>query len=188
MEIVKSQSAATVIHVFDKIFSARGVPDRLKTDNGTPFQSEDFKLFARFLGFVHQKITPYWPEANGLAERFMRSLGKTCRCAQITQKPWKQELYRFLRNYRATPHCTTGQAPATVLNGYPLKTRLPQHFRITDDSALRKKDSQEKLKMKTRAEGKRNSQHSKIKIGDKVIMKNVAKSGKLVPKFQPEPF
>ena len=84
VEIVKSQSAATVIPVFDKIFSARGVPDCLKTDNGTPFQSEDFKLFARFLGFEHRKN---WPEANSLAERFMRSLGKTCRCAQITQKP-----------------------------------------------------------------------------------------------------
>ena len=38
VEIVKSLSARTVIPIFDKVFSSRGIPDNLKIDNGTPFQ------------------------------------------------------------------------------------------------------------------------------------------------------
>ena len=30
--------AQTVIPIFDKIFSSRGIPEKLKTDNGTPFR------------------------------------------------------------------------------------------------------------------------------------------------------
>ena len=123
VEIVKSLSAQTVIPIFDKVFSSMGIPENLKTDNGTPFQSSAFRNFANDLGFQHQRITPYWPEANGVTERFMRTIGKVCKCAQVDGKSWKQELYRFLRNYRATPHTSTVRPPATVLNGVPLKTK-----------------------------------------------------------------
>ena len=126
VEIVKSLSAQTVIPIFDKVFSSRGISENLKTDNGIPFQSSEFRNFANDLGFQHQLITSYWPEANGVAERFMRTIGKVCKCDQVDGKSWKQELYRsmirFLRNYRATPHTSTGRPPATVLNGVLLKT------------------------------------------------------------------
>lgn len=188
VEIIRSLSAETVIPLFDKIFASRGTPDRLKTDNGTPFQSEEFKRFSEQLGFKHQKITPYWPEANGVAERFMRNIGKACKCAQIQGRPWKQELYLYLRNYRATPHSSTGVSPATVLNGEPLKTKLPQMARAGVDESLRERDFSAKLNMKSYAEGRRNICHSDINVGDVVLMKNVTRQGKLVPKFQPNPF
>ena len=122
VEIVKSLSAQTVIPIFYKVFSSRGISENFKTDNGTPFQSSEFRNFANDLGFQHQLITSYWPEANGVAERFMRTIGKVCKCDQVDGKSWKQELDRFLRNYRATPHTSTGLPPATVLNGVLLKT------------------------------------------------------------------
>lgn len=188
VEVIKSLSAQTVIPVFEKIFSSRGTPDNLKTDNGTPFQSEEFKRFAVNLGFLHQRVTPYWPEANGVAERFMRTIGKVCKCAQVEGKPWKRELYRFLRNYRATPHTSTGLPPATVLNGVPLKMKLPQVHAEEMDETLRQKDWAAKNKMKEYAEARRKITKSDIGIGDKVLLKNVAQQGKLVPKFQHEPF
>ena len=43
VEIIRSASARTVIPVFDKIFSLFGIPEELKTDNGPPFQSLEFK-------------------------------------------------------------------------------------------------------------------------------------------------
>ena len=188
VEIVKSLSAQTVIPIFDKVFSSRGIPENLKTDNGTPFQSSEFRNFANDLGFQHQRITPYWPEANGVAERFMRTIGKVCKCAQVDGKSWKQELYRFLRNYRATPHTSTGRPPATVLNGVPLKTKLPQVCNIPDDKLFRQKDQSAKNNMKEHAEARRNIRRSDIKVGDKVLLKNVTQTGKLVPKFQQQPF
>lgn len=83
VEILRSTSARSVIPLFDKIVSLFGIPEELKTDNGPPFQSFEFKQFAEQLGFKHRRITPLWPKANGEAERFMRTLGKVIRTAQI---------------------------------------------------------------------------------------------------------
>ena len=188
VEIVRSEAAATVVPVLDKLFSSRGIPEKLKTDNGPPFNGFEFEQFADYLGFEHQKVTPRWPEANGCAESFMKTLGKVCKCAQLEHRSWKQELYKFLRNYRATPHTTTGVAPATMLNGYALRTKLPEVHFPREDSAVRNRDAEEKRKMKMYAERRRNIKQSTLSEGDRVLMKNDIKYGKLQPKFQEEPF
>ena len=105
VEIVSSTSAQQVIPKRDRIFSSFGVPDTVRTDNGPPFNSREFADFTNYLGFKHRKVTP-WPQANGEVERYMKTLKKVYR---------RQELYKFLRNYRATPHTTTGVPPATLL-------------------------------------------------------------------------
>ena len=35
--------------------------------------------------------------------------------ANVEHKNWKQELYKFLRNYRASPHTTTGKSPVEIM-------------------------------------------------------------------------
>ena len=188
VEIVRSTSANTVIPVLDKVFSSRGMPTVVKSDNGPPFQSDNFKQYAEQMGFKHQKVTPYWPEANGSCENFMKSLGKSCKNAQLEGRPWQQELFNFLRNYRATPYSSTGIAPATLLNGYPMKTKLPELSFTRDDCDVRGKDFDSKMKMKHYAERRRNITHSEIGPGNKVLIRNHTKFGKLEPKFQKEPF
>ncbi|XP_033122517.1 uncharacterized protein K02A2.6-like, partial [Anneissia japonica] len=180
VEIVRSLAAKTVIPVLDKLFSSRGIPDKFKTDNGPPFNGDEFKAFARGLGFKHQRITPCWPEANGCAERFMKTIGKVCKCAQVEGKSWKKELYKFLRNHRATPHTSTGIPPATIANGKPLKTKLPQIPEVgcmpeVIHDKLKLNDKQSKQKMKTHAEIKRNIKPSSIQVGDKALIKNLEK-------------
>ena len=118
----------------------------------------------------------------------MRTIGKVCKCAQVVGKSWKQAFYRFLRNYIATPHTSTGLPPATVLNGVPLTTKLPQVFNTQYDKLLRQKDQSAKNSMKEHAEARRNIGRSDIKVGDKVFLSNVTQTGKLVPKFQQQPF
>ena len=87
--------------MLDKTFSIFGIPDELKTDNGPPFRGSEIAYFAKHMGFKHCKVTPLWPRAIGECERFMRNLGKVVQGARTENKPWKQELYKFLRNYRA---------------------------------------------------------------------------------------
>ena len=41
----------------------------------------------------------------------MQPLGKALKTATLEGRPWKQELNRFLLQYRTTPHCTTGVPP-----------------------------------------------------------------------------
>ena len=188
VQLLHSTSAKALIPHLDRIFSTFGIPKVLCSDNGPPFNSAEFKQFAAHLGFHHRKITPRWPEANGEAERFMRTLKKALRTAMV----WKQELYSSLRNYRATPHSTTGVPPATALFGRPLRTRLPE-IPDSDDSAtpfdheaMQKTDSQAKSKMKLYADATRNAATSPIKLGDAVLVANDAK-GKLTPPFERRP-
>ena len=97
-------------------------------------------------------------------------------------------MYRFLRKSRATLHTSTGLPPANVLNGVTLKTKLPQVFNTQYDKLLRQNDQSAKNSMKEHAEARRNITRSDIKVRDKVLLKNVTQPGKLVPKFQQQPF
>jgi hypothetical protein len=188
VDVLSSQSARATIPALESLFASRGIPEKLRSDNGTPFQSEEFANFSKDQGFEHIRVTPYWPEANGGVERFMRTLGKTVKCAQLDGKPWKKELNKFLMNYRATPHCVIGVPPATLLNAYPMRVKLPEVVSPVNDDELRHRDKVAKAKMKSYAESRRNIKQCQIKEGDKVLMKNVTKFGKLVPKFQSQPF
>lgn len=93
--ILTSLSARAVIPKLDAIFARQGIPDVLKSDNGPPFNGLEFKNFADHLGFKDRRITPYWPKANGEAERLVQTLEKTIRIAHIEGKNWRQELYKF---------------------------------------------------------------------------------------------
>lgn len=73
----------------DGIFSRQGIPDVLKSDNGPPFNGYEFKNFSEYLGFKHRRITPYWPRANGEAERLVQTLQKSIRIAHLEGKNWK---------------------------------------------------------------------------------------------------
>ncbi|XP_014677756.1 PREDICTED: uncharacterized protein K02A2.6-like [Priapulus caudatus] len=187
VEIVNSTATRTVIPVLDKIFSSRGIPDVVKTDNGPPFQSSEFANFAKYMGFHPRKVTPLWPEANGDVESFNKPLNKACTAAQVERQPWKQVMYGFLWNYRNTPHCTTMQTPASIVHRYMGTTKLPQIPAKISDTVLRGIDNRNKEKMKRYADRRRHTKESKLRVGDKVLMKNNV-SGKLIPKFKPDPY
>ena len=75
-----------------------------------PLTVKKIRDFAAFLGFEHKTVTPYYPQANGMVEKFNTII----KSSKALMKNWKQEMQRFLRNYRSTPHTTAGKAPAHV--------------------------------------------------------------------------
>ena len=141
VEILKSVSHRCVIPCLDQIFSMFSIPEVVKTDNVPPFSSDQFRQFTSYLGFHHRKITPHWPTANAEAEHFMKTLSKIIRTAVTDNVNWRQNMHVFVRNYRATPHCSTGAAPAELLFNRPFRTKLPQvpQQRITKDAQIRDK-------------------------------------------------
>ena len=98
-----------------------GVPEIVKSDHGLPFQSVDVKKFALHFGFSHRKITSFWPRSNGKCERFIRTLSKTIKSSIIERHSHQQQLHVLLRNYRATPHPSTGVPSATLVFNRPIK-------------------------------------------------------------------
>ncbi len=157
----------------------------VKSDNGPPFQSYDFKHFAEEMNFKHRKITPLWPQANGGVERFMKTLKKALRCAVAEKRNWKEEMPRFLLNYRTSPPSSTRKAPATLLFERSLRTRLPQLPKGKKEE-VRNKDIKSKSRMKTFAD--RKAVHREIKIGDHVLLRRDKLANKLQAPFDPPPY
>jgi hypothetical protein len=189
VEIVHSTSAKAIIPKMDRIFSTHGIPDTLRSDNGPPFTSNEIREYMQENGINHKKITPLWPQANSEAERFMKPLMKAIRSANVEGTQWKKHLYRFLLNYRATPHATTGFAPAELLFNRKIQTKLPQPQSITipSDMNARVVENDAKAKAKMKAHADKGTQVSKIQVGDLVLVRQ-RKQNKLSTRYNPYPF
>ena len=190
IDIVTSTSAAAVIPRLDQMFAAFGTPQVLRSDNGPPFNSKAFADFANYLGFRHHLVTPRWPRANGEAERFMKCIKKIVQTAQIEGRSWKQQLFNFLRVYRATPHTSTKICPHEALFGRAPRIGIPT-FTTTPPcepshlQELRKNDAKSRTRMQSNADD-RPYRITNLKVGDHVLVKNDA-TGKFVPTFNPSP-
>ena len=125
VEIVESTAADAVLPRLDRILSTHDIPERIKSDNGPPFNSQDMKTYAAKRGFKHQRIIPEQPSSNGLAENFMRMLLKVAHTAFIDQNDPREAVFRYLMTHRATPHSSTGKTPAEMLYNRPINTTIP---------------------------------------------------------------
>eukprot|EP00061_Rhincodon_typus_P012783 g38721.t1 len=103
-------------------FTVHGLPEVLVTYNRMSFTSREVKYFLKSNGFQHIKTAPYHPLSNGLVERVVQTLR-----ADLKKQPTVSldtNLSWFLFGYRTSPHTTTGIAPAELLVGRRLCTRL----------------------------------------------------------------
>ena len=125
VEIVSSTAAQKVIPKIDTIFPRHRVPRKAKSDNGPPFDSEDFARYMHVIGVEHSASTPLWPQGNAEVEAFMKPLGRALATAQAEQCSWSQELSRFLLSYRTTPHSSTKFPPAQLLFNRQVRGKLP---------------------------------------------------------------
>jgi len=197
IEILTSISAKAVIPKLDAIFARQGIPDVLKSDNGPLFNGHEFKHFSEYLGFKHRRITPYWPRANGEAERLVQTLKKSIRIAHLEGKNWKQELHEFFCQYHATPHSTTNVSLCEALDNRNLKTTIPELLvtqykqlkcMLQEPSAnIAKRDAMQEQKMKICADLKAHAQEREIRPGEVVLMRQ-PKHNKLSTPYNPKPF
>ena len=56
------------------LFSTKGVPAIVMTDNGPPFNSEEFWCFARELDFKHQTSSLHFHQSNGFIEAMVKKV------------------------------------------------------------------------------------------------------------------
>ncbi len=78
LKVVESLETQVVTEHLTDLFAQYGKPDRLVTDNAPTFRSvweNDRHRFSDWLNthdIVHQRIAPYYPEANGKAEAMVK--------------------------------------------------------------------------------------------------------------------
>ena len=183
-KILEKTDAQGVTKALSEFYTQYGTPIVHRTDNGPPFNSEEFSEFSRQRGVKHEKSFPYHPQANPV-ECFMRPLGKSMKIAHHNNQDSEEALNEFLAAYRATPHSSTGIAPGDILfrHGYG---RDFQKTDTPDDDLIRKALDTER-ESRTRRDDKINDtrREERFKVGDKIYTKNEHKR-KFQPNYGPE--
>ena len=164
-----------------------GIPRVAKSENGAPFASEEIKVYMEEKGIKHSRITSSMATVEFRSRELHEAVTKAIRAAYAEGRDWRKDLYQFLLNYRATPHSTTGFAPAELLFNRKIKTKLPQVStkRNSDiDRTVQKNDERAKEK---HANKRSRARVSNIRVGDTMLIRQ-RKQNKWPTKFDPFPF
>jgi len=96
-------------------FKSQGVTvERVMTDNGSAYKSQDFAAALRAQAVVHKRTRPYTPKTNGKAERFIQSSIREWAYARPFQTSAERQaaMHPWLHDYNtARPHSALGGKP-----------------------------------------------------------------------------
>lgn len=127
VEFVRSTAIKPVRQKLKNFFATYGIPKKVQTDNGPPFNSEDFKKFAAETGFKHKTVTPRHPKAQGQVEGFNKLVNKTATIANQEGTDVYEATYDMLQAYRSTPHPATKETPYELMMNRQVRTKI-EHF------------------------------------------------------------
>lgn len=122
---IENISAHAVARLLTTNWIARfGVPDTITTDQGRQFESELFRSLLNTFGIQHARTSPYHPQANGMVERFHRTLKSALTAHESTS--WSTKLPIVLLALRNTVKTDFAHTPAELVYGTTL--RLPGEY------------------------------------------------------------
>ncbi len=118
---LRDKKSGEVISLIKTHMSRHGIPDCLFSDNGPPFNSEDFRNFTKVYNFEHVTSSPRYPQSNGKAENAVKTVKLLLKKARAS----KSDPHLALLDWRNTPSEGLGNSPAQRLFSRRCKTRLP---------------------------------------------------------------
>lgn len=126
--------------IFEHAFRELGLPDRIRSDNGSPFASRGAGGLSKLsiwwvkLGIRHERIQPGHPEQNGRHERMHRTLKQeTLRPPAATSRKQQVRFDAFRREYNEErPHealgdCTPSSIYTPSLREWPRRLEAPRY-------------------------------------------------------------
>ncbi|XP_059159268.1 uncharacterized protein LOC131943267 [Physella acuta] len=118
----------TAVAICDAVMSVctrSDFPDTILSDNGTQFKGKLTKAFTSFLNIAQVHSTIYHPQANGINERWNKTL-KTMLKKVTEDHPgeWHKYFPQVLFAYRGTKHESTGFSPFELIYGVKPKGPL----------------------------------------------------------------
>ncbi|XP_047484153.1 uncharacterized protein K02A2.6-like [Penaeus chinensis] len=110
-------TSQAVIKGLKNLFSEYGVPEKVYSDNGRQYSSEEFATFASNWEFEHITSSPHYPQSNGFIERTIQTVKNTIDKAKRSNKDPEMALLTL----RTTPLDSKLPSPAELLIGRKMR-------------------------------------------------------------------
>lgn len=129
--------AYAVINAFyERIICRHGCPERILTDNHRHFKNVALRSVCDVFGIFPAYITPYYPQGNGQAERFMRNLNDSiAMLCDNTTEDWCSYIPGVQFAYNISIHSVTGVTPFFMNHGRI--PRMPYETEYTEGASRR---------------------------------------------------
>ena len=118
---LERKTARSIITRLKRHFSNHGIPNLFQSDNGPPFDSQEFRDFAAAYEFELVTSSPNYPQSNGRVENAV----KTAKQLMKKSKQAGTDFYLALLDWRNTPTEGVGCSPMQRLCGRRTRTLLP---------------------------------------------------------------
>jgi hypothetical protein len=148
-ELSNMKSSTVISHMKD-IMSQWGICEKIMTDGGPCFVSQEFDEFAKSWNFEHVKCSPYHNQTNGLAEAMV----KVAKRIIIKAKEDNSDPRIGFLEYRSTPLVDIGNySPAQLALSRQLRSVLPTVTenlipKVPSPDLVKQKISQSKARQK----------------------------------------
>ena len=143
LDILKNTTASETIKICQKNFSRHGIPETVCTDNGTNFNSSEFRDFAKFWKFTHVTSSPHHQRGNGKAEAAVKIAKRLIKTSN------SNELWFNLLHHRNIPNkldsapterlfsrCTRTTLPTAIKNLQPkIIKRVPEKIELNKQNS-----------------------------------------------------
>lgn len=155
---------------FDKIFSTHGIPNVVKTD--LHLEAMNLTNSQNILDLRIVKLQPLWPRANGEVKRFIKTTGKVVKHRMQRAAIGNRIFSNFWEITEQRPILQQKFHQRKLYLEDMLKVRLSENPKITTfrKTEMRRRDANQKQKMKHYADKKNNAKHSSLSKGDRVIV------------------
>lgn len=170
---IKSTNCKAVSQFIKNICSRHGIPLIIHSDNGPPFNSYDFKKFAKEYNFKHTTSSPYHPKSNGQAERTIGTITNIIKKAELAGN----DINLCLLEYVNTPIAYNLPSPAQILYSRRLRSIIATNQSLLKPNVVSTNKIRETLVKNQEKVKKQYDRGSKslenLKNGDIVKVKNM---------------
>ena len=167
--------------IYNHIICRYRIPDSIQSDNGPQYVNEVIENLVQILKIRHHFSSPYYPQANGRAERLIGILkSMLVKSIQDTDREedgtvnWTPALYSALYIYRSSKHSATRISPAMLIYGEKLKLPIMFDPQTPSNQIQHKEQIADRLRaLKAFVPGLRTSQFkfSVTKEGKKILIR-----------------
>ena len=112
-----NQKAITITKALVNLFATIGMPQIVYFDQGQNFESAMLKNTLDAFGIYKSHTTAYYPQGDGLVERFNCSLLQFLRTYIDKEFDWEQHLPLALYAYRTAVYSSTSISPHMLMFG-----------------------------------------------------------------------